>query len=148
MRKGKTKTMTNQHKLTRTMKKVLEQSINAPIGYFGTNRQTIDALIGRGLLEKKYKFGGFYCEITPAGVQQMGASQVIVELNYAGYWLNNGSQIRHNCKQVKKNSYIRDEYLDYEYFQRSLDKEIDAVADWMQRAIELTRAEIRAGIAR
>lgn len=129
-------------KLSNGMMTVLDAAVFEPIT--DTNNKSVKALIKRGMLVEVHGRRSFY---TPSSLalKLMGISQEYVDLQYAKYWLADGIQIRHNCKIVWSN--FGNYELRSQWYQRSFNDEVNAVSDWLDRAIELTRAEIRAGIA-
>lgn len=135
-------------KLTDTQYQLLRDAVERPVDTY-RNKATIKALAKRGLMVKAWNHFMQYNALTDEAIALLDVTREQVNVNYARYWLlHEGTQIRHNVKQIHERLFPRGElYLDYDYYRRSLEEESEAVASWMERAIELARAEIRAGVA-
>lgn len=130
-------------KISFPMQSLMKEATKQPVREYG-NAQQLKSLAKRGLMQKDR---GFWV-LTDAGIAEVGADKNQVALAYASYWLRNlGFQIRHNVQMVNWRFNDGEPYLRTEYMQRSFADNVTAVHDFQMRAIELARAEWRAGIA-
>lgn len=137
-------TNTSTKKLSEPMIRLLNAAVKAPVHEYG-NANQLKALAKRGLMQK---VKGSWL-LTEQGMDYLSANKKLVDVAYAEHFLRKGGyQIRHNVMMVDTVSFGSAEYqLRRQYYKRSFSDEVDAVADFMNRAIELARAEWRAGIA-
>lgn len=135
-------------KITKAQTAALETLAEKPLAGYSSKKITARTFEALAKHEFAVRIFGMW-RITQQGCDYLKIDKRSVDVRYAQINLSNGRQIRHNVLQVEEGStYYRGEWrLINQYYPRSFDEEIEAVHDWQLRAIELARAEIRAGIA-
>lgn len=131
--------------LNANQEKALRSLANQPSSGYG-HMATFKALVTRGYAIQTGRRGMF--EISQSGCDYLHISMALVKVNYATYNLTMGSQIRFNMKQIRLGWHHNEYELVDTWYRREFSEEIEAVHNYQMRAIELARAEIRAGIAK
>lgn len=131
-------------KLSERMLDLMNAAVKSPVREYGNTSQ-LKALAKRGMMQK---IKGEWV-LTDLAITLLKADKNLIAVAYATHFLRKGGyQIRHNVMMVDTVSFGSSEYqLRRAYYKRSFADEVDAVSDFLNRAIELARAEWRAGIA-
>lgn len=139
-------------KLTKAQMNVLQIMTKRPVEEYGKKLQ-LRVLRERGLVVQRTND----YRLTAAGAELLNIPMAQIDYNYALWELNALPQLRHNMLQVDQrrvgwswgSSFAAGEYefvLEPVWSQRSFEKEVEAVGNYMEAAARLCLAEMKSGL--